>query len=80
VSKYKEGDRVRVRNDLIDGERYYMDCKTRSNVFIDDMNNMLGKETTIEEISPYNEQYRLKNSGYYWTDGMLEDVKEENEI
>ena len=80
MTRYKEGDRVRVKNDLIDGERYYMDCKTISNVFIDDMDEMLGKETTIELVSIHNRQYRLKNCGYSWTDGMLEDVKEENEI
>lgn len=69
--KYKVGDKVKVREDLKDGKDY-------GNVWIaKEMTNYRGKVVTIKDIKRdcYTIEEDLKN--YFWTDEMLEDVKEE---
>jgi hypothetical protein len=81
--KYKPGDKVRVKSDLKIGNYYYMEhSKSIRNVFVDDMKHLLGKEVTIKKGSPSSNQYEIEENcnGCYWTGGMFEPLKEENEI
>ena len=67
MTKYKVDDIVKVRKDLIVGNRYGKD------IFVKDMMYMLGKGVTISKIIAIGE-YRIKedNDSYYWTDEMFE--------
>ena len=71
--KYKVGDKVKIRADLIEGEYYgceYFSCY---------MKKFLGKVCTISDI--YEDAYILKEDEetwkWRWTDEMIEDVKED---
>jgi hypothetical protein len=69
--KYKVGDKVRIKEKLVPGERY------GEYLFISTMKEHLGKEVTITEILR-NEAYsiNLDSDSWYWTDDMLEDIIE----
>ena len=64
--KYKVGDRVRVRKDLIVNEVYGNDC------FVIGMKGMLGKTVTIDSVNEGAEKYRIKECGFHWTEEMFE--------
>lgn len=77
--KYQIGDRVIVREDLIEGMRYRMEDHSASNSATDDMCKLRGK---VVQISDYlNGQY-LVSSGmesvdmwnYRWTDEMFSEL------
>ena len=68
--KFKVGDKVRVREDLLVNKRYGR-C-----YFVKDMEKYKGKILTIEEI--YDGFYKLDKSSYVWDDRMLESYKELN--
>lgn len=67
--KYKVGDKVKVRSDLVSGELY------GALYARDEMCRLCGEIATIETV--YNEYYRIVESGYCWTEEMLEPVEEE---
>ena len=69
--KYKVGDKVRVRKDLVVDSRYGDDT------FAVGMQKFSGKTMTIYDITPKN-KYKLKEDfdRYNWTDEMLEDVED----
>lgn len=71
--KYKVGDKVRVRKDLIEGEIY------DKSKFVLAMSPLLGKIATIGYVFAGVCKYHLSENptGEYWTDEMLEDVEEE---
>ena len=71
--KYKVGDKVRVRKDLIEGQRH------GGAVFCAEMSQLLGAVVAISHVFDGVSRYYLSGnpSGYYWTDEMLEDVEEE---
>ena len=73
--KYKVGDKVRVRNDLVVNEKYGNDT------FIVGMESYSGKTLTVSEITPKN-KYKLKEVVCYfnWTDEMFEGVEDINII
>lgn len=68
--KFKAGDKVRVRNDLVVNQLY--GCA----YFVSQMVGCKGKEFTIESVgnsnSDHDRYYTLEEVGFYWTDGMLE--------
>lgn len=68
--KYKVGDKVRVRKDLIAGYHYGEDS------FTSDMEKYAGKTMTIYSIVK-NCKYKLKEDKekWNWTDEMFEDVE-----
>ncbi len=68
--KYKVGDKVRVRKDLIVGEKY------GTQVFVDDMVELRGKIVTIKCVtySFYRVEGGKNICPYNWTDEMLEPV------
>lgn len=64
MTKFKVGDKVRVRKDL-EAHKIY-----GSNSFTDSMAYMKGETATISEI--IGNEYRIKECGYNWTDEMFE--------
>ena len=66
MSKYNVGDKVKVREDLVMRERY------GSEIFVDDMAEFKGKEVTIKSVYDCNEEYRIKEMGFTWTNDMFE--------
>lgn len=70
--KYKDGDKVKIKNDLIVGKQYGIAR------FVSPMKDYLGKETKIEyDISDFD-YYKLSvdKGCWLWTDEMLEDADE----
>lgn len=70
---YKVGDKVRVKNNLVVGERY------GSEIVITEMRALSGKKVTINtKLS--NGKYFIKELDFCWTNEMLEPIKEEEEM
>ena len=74
MAKYKVGDKVRVRSDLILGRRYLMEDKETGDVFVVPMDNLLGKVVTIKVIT---RKYLIEEMAFNWTDEMFEGLVEE---
>lgn len=78
--KFKVGDKVRVRKDLKEGQRYYMEDKNVCNAFVRPMNRLKGRVVTISKI--LGSQYVVEECPlgvfceYFWTDEMFEPVVE----
>jgi len=73
--KYKVGDKVRVKKDLVVGS-YYGDCR-----FALGMKPFKGKILNISRLDNTNKPfgYMLQDAtGFWWTDEMLEPVEEFN--
>ena len=70
--KYKVGDKVKVRKDLVHSNKY----GTQS-FYMDDWK---GKVVTISEVNFRNNCYYVEEDKekWYWTDEMLEDVSDNN--
>lgn len=67
--KFKVGDEVKVRNDLVVGDKYGLDY------FMSDMEEFKDRNFIIEQV--LDDKYILKNTdGWLWTDEMLETVEE----
>ena len=70
--KYKEGDKVRIKTNLIPDERY------GGSTFVSQMLEFIGKETTINVA--YHDGYCLEvdreRGSWKWTGEMLEPVSE----
>lgn len=72
--KYKVGDKVEVREDLEIGKTY------GKLTFSVQMREYKGQIVTIETADDDGYQIEEDELNWYWTDEMLEDVKEENTI
>lgn len=71
--KYKVGDKVRVRKDLKQGEKY------AAMYFTEEMRDARGSVLTIESLTPCS--YTVKETyPPYWTDEMFEGLAEETPI
>ena len=69
--KYKVGDKVRVREDLVMGGNY------GGSVAVDDMTDMCGNVVTIERVGEAFGYYIEEDpDDYCWTDEMFEPVEE----
>lgn len=68
--KFKVGDKVRVKKQLISGANY------GSFPFVNSMKEYRGKVVTIHEINPRLMAYKIAEDGAnaYWTDEMLEPI------
>ena len=66
--KYKIGDKVRVRKDLVPDTYYGGVC------YVDYMDEFKDKECVITNMDAIS--YQINNSGFWWTDEMLEPVNE----
>lgn len=80
MTKYRPGDRVVVREDLMNGKRYFMyDDETVSDSAVPLMCKLAGQPVTIKEICS-NGKYHIEDYGYFWTDEMFSGMEEEMEI
>lgn len=70
--KYKVGDKVRVRKDLVVYKKY------GSDTFVSDMISFKGKQVTIKKVNDEKYQIEEDDSMWNWTDEMLEPVEEFN--
>lgn len=68
--KYKVGDKVRIRKDLVTGGSY------GGSVAVDDMTDMGGSVVTIEDVDKSGYGIKEDPEGYTWTDEMFEPVEE----
>ena len=66
--KYKIGDKVRVRKDLVADNYYGGVC------YVDYMDEFKDKECVITNMDAIS--YQINSSGFWWTDEMLEPVNE----
>ena len=64
--KYKVGDKVRVRKDLVPGNKY------GDVIYVSNMDKFKNEECVI--TSTDNETYCINGLGYWWTEEMLESV------
>lgn len=69
--KYKVGDKVRIREDLVIGGNY------GGSVAVDDMEDMGGSVVTIERVGNLGYYIEEDPDGYCWTDEMFEGLVEE---
>lgn len=71
--KYKPGDKVKIRNDLVEYKQY------GHYTFVPYMNKFKG-EQTIKKV--YYDGYAIKadERNFKWSDEMFEDVKEDNKM
>ena len=72
--KYKVGDKVRIREDLVTGGNY------GGSVAVDDMADMGGSVVTIERVGNLRYYIEEDPDGYCWTDEMFEPVEEMSAI
>lgn len=69
--KFKVGEKVRVREDLIERNNYGDDT------FVAEMNEFKGQVLTISKVRDDNCYFLLEDEmGWYWNDEMLEPVEE----
>ena len=66
--KYKIGDKVRVRKDLVPNSEYGGVC------YVEFMDKFKDKECVITNMD--DTSYRINNSDFWWTEEMLEPVNE----
>lgn len=72
--RYKIGDKVRVREDLVVNKSYGIDT------FVDNMEKLKGKVVTISDITSRTKgEYHIKEDRekYFWTAEMLEPAEKE---
>lgn len=69
--KYKVGDKVRIRKDLISGT-WFRDCLVTR-----DMCEMGGKEAVIKMVRSRSYLLSTKGTDWSWTDEMLEPVPDD---
>ena len=73
---YRKGDKVKVREDILDDVAYFMLNEDGTMVAseyyyaTDEMCALRGEILTISEVS--KDGYSLKESGYIWTDDMFD--------
>lgn len=74
--KYKVGDRVKVREDLVEGRHY---GKTSDDaLWYNEMADTAGKTVTIAEVDEGRATYRVKECEWWtWTDEMFDGLADE---
>lgn len=76
MAKYAPGDRVLVRDDLVEGKFYDTDDRYDKDVFTNDMRPWKGRIVTIRSID--GGKYHLKEDNrFWWTDEMFAGLAEE---
>lgn len=70
--RYKVGDKVRIRTDLIQGRHYNNENNSGLNIATSEMVDMKGQIVTIKDIV-YNQYTLVEDSlDFHWTDEMFE--------
>ena len=72
--KYKVGDKVKVRENLKTGKTY------GKIFFYEQMKEYRGQIVTIKVVNDDGYHIEEDKQNWYWSDEMLEDIKEENTI
>lgn len=73
--RFKVGDNVRVKENLVVGERYFMEKGFSSEAFSDGMRKFAGKKAVITQSAKHG--YRVDLHSMYWfTDEMFDGVEE----
>lgn len=77
--KYKVGDKVIVREDLIKGDQYYMENTGKRDVVVEAMLKFRGKTVTINRTTTLGE-YKISEDGaeWNWTDEMFSGLANEH--
>ena len=70
--KYKIGDKVRVRKDLVLGNKY------GGIIYASNMDKFKNKECVITSVT--NKTYHINGSDHWWTNEMLEPVDNEGAL
>lgn len=78
--KYQVGDRVRIRKDLTEDTRYYMENSSVFWIAIDSMVKLVGEIVTIRDLRWEGDGYYINESVCIWTDGMFEPMEDEQII
>lgn len=70
--KHKVGDKVKIRTDLLEDEKCFMEDGIKCDWVVDDMTSFNGKEVTISHT--IDGVYKIKEDpdDYNWTDTMFE--------
>ncbi|MCR8994575.1 hypothetical protein [Brevibacillus laterosporus] len=68
--KFKVGDKVVIRKDLIVFESYAMKNSSEELTFLPDMKKYRGMKVTISDVWEYG--YRIIGNDFLWTDEMFE--------
>lgn len=63
--KYKVGDKVKVREDLKEGDMY------GEQMVVGNMPELAGKDVTIKKLLPEADSYTIEEKGWNWTDEMF---------
>lgn len=78
--KYKVGDKVIIRDDLVVGTHYCMEDKSKQNSFVAGMVPSMGKIATISSITDMGRQYKIDLDFWTWTDEMIKCKVEEEKM
>jgi hypothetical protein len=79
MAKYKVGDKVRVKANIKNDQRFRMDGDKSSGCRVNtEMEKKAGKVVTISYAS--ESHYRVNGNNWYWTDGMFEGIAENHKI
>ena len=71
MARYKVGDIVRVRDNLVVNKRYHMDDGKTRDTFVSGMDVFLGKTV---RITCFFGKYFIEGSDKNWVDEMFEDA------
>lgn len=82
IMKFKVGDKVKVRSDLIVGHAYYSADRTYYDTVAPAMKEYAGKIVTIDMVIETIGGYRIKEDAdhWRWTDEMFESKEEEKKM
>lgn len=73
MAKFKVGDKVKIREDLVLGARYYMEGVDAFETVVSEMLPLKGQIVTIDRV--YSDGYSILESEWSWSDGMFESYK-----
>lgn len=80
MSKYKVGDRVKVRKNL-EQRNYKMEHSSHGGwYFMQSMSKLCGETVTIKSVDEEDECYRIVEDELRWTDEMFECLVEDNKM
>ena len=82
MTRYKLGDVVRVRDDIVVGKYYRMDGDDHDHIFFaEGMKEYIGKYVTINDVRDLgrnSSSYHIAGAGWAWTDEMFDDISDDD--
>lgn len=73
--KYRLGDRVRVREDLMINTKYFMEDSNIGWCAVSGMLEFAGHTVTVYDVTRHG--YHIQEFGYIWADEMFESLADE---